>query len=55
VDRIDVEIEKLREQLRKIEELRSMQESANREREGRVGQNVLRVLSQEIYSLVAYL
>jgi hypothetical protein len=34
VDRIEVEIEKLREQLRQNEELRSMQESAYREREG---------------------
>ena len=34
VDRIEVEIEKLREQLRRNEELRSMQESAYREREG---------------------
>ena len=34
VDRIEVEIEKLREQLRLNEELRSMQESAYREREG---------------------
>jgi hypothetical protein len=33
VDRIEVEIEKLREQLRQNEELRSMQESAYRERE----------------------
>jgi hypothetical protein len=34
VDRIEAEIEKLREQLRQNEELRSMQESAYREREG---------------------
>ena len=34
VDRIEVEIEKLREKLRQYEELRSMQESAYREREG---------------------
>jgi hypothetical protein len=34
VDRIEVEIEKLREQLRQNEEVRSMQESAYREREG---------------------
>jgi hypothetical protein len=34
VDRIEVEIEKLREQLRQNEELRSMQENAYREREG---------------------
>ena len=34
MDRIEVEIEKLREQLRQNEELRSMQESAYREREG---------------------
>jgi hypothetical protein len=34
VDRIEVEIEKLREQLGQYEELRSMQESAYREREG---------------------
>jgi hypothetical protein len=54
VDRIEVEIEKLREQLGQNEELRSMQENAYREREGGVEQNVLRVLSQEIYSLVAY-
>ena len=33
-DRIEVEIEKLREQLRQNEELRSVQESAYREREG---------------------
>ena len=33
VDRIEVEIEKLREQLGQNEELRSMQESAYRERE----------------------
>jgi hypothetical protein len=32
VDRIEVEIEKLREQLGQYEELRSMQESAYRER-----------------------
>jgi predicted ATP-grasp superfamily ATP-dependent carboligase len=34
VERIEVEIEKLREQLRQNEELISMQESAYREREG---------------------
>jgi hypothetical protein len=34
VDRIEVEIEKLREQLGQNEELRSMQENAYREREG---------------------
>jgi hypothetical protein len=34
VDRIEGEIEKLREKLRQNEELRSMQESAYREREG---------------------
>jgi hypothetical protein len=34
VDRIEVEIEKLREQLRQNEELGSMQENAYKEREG---------------------
>ena len=34
MDRIEVEIEKLREQLRQNKELRSMQESTYREREG---------------------
>ena len=34
MDRIEVEIEKLREQLGQYEELRSMRESAHREREG---------------------
>jgi hypothetical protein len=34
VDRVEVEIEKLREQLGQYEELRSMRESAYREREG---------------------
>jgi hypothetical protein len=58
VDRIKVEIEKLREQLGQYEELRSMQECAYREREGSLLRSLKKFIFRyqdpvEIYSVSA--